>query len=167
MSNPIFAGTAQPQKRKAGQPTKFKPEFNEQVEKLCKLGATDEDLAGFFNVDKSTITNWKKVHPEFFASIKKAKMLADMDIAESLHEKARSGDTVASIFWLKNRSAHAWRDRQENVNLNAEAANADELAELLNVLDGRARATGAAQAQEPKPGEAGGLPLADAKPLPH
>ena len=34
--------------RRQGRPTKFKEEFIEQAEKLCKLGATDVDLADFF-----------------------------------------------------------------------------------------------------------------------
>ena len=31
-----------------GRPPKYKPEFAEQAEKLCALGATDADLADFF-----------------------------------------------------------------------------------------------------------------------
>ena len=30
-----------------GRPSKFKPEFIEQAEKLCKLGATDLEMADF------------------------------------------------------------------------------------------------------------------------
>jgi len=46
-------------KQKEGRPTKYLSEYNEQVEKLCKLGATDKQLADFFNVTEKTINNWK------------------------------------------------------------------------------------------------------------
>jgi len=49
-----------------GRPTKYKPEYDAQALKLCRLGATDEQLADFFNTTFQTINNWKKAHPSFF-----------------------------------------------------------------------------------------------------
>lgn len=121
-----------------GRPTKYKEEFNIQVEKLCKLGATDEELANFFDVDVSTINNWKIDHPEFFESIKAGKNLADANVAASLYHRATGyshedvdikmyegriietkltkhypPDPTSMIFWLKNRQSAKWRDKQE------------------------------------------------------
>jgi hypothetical protein len=73
----------------AGRPTDYREEYCEQAEKLCKLGATDAELADFFEVDESTINNWKIAHPEFFESIKKGKFLADANVADSLYQRAR------------------------------------------------------------------------------
>jgi len=75
-------------KRKEGRPSPYKKEYNEQVEKLCKLGATDKDIADFFNVCIATITNWKKKDKEFLAALKKGKQIADMNVAESLYKRA-------------------------------------------------------------------------------
>lgn len=133
----------------AGRPTDYREEYNLQVEKLCKLGATDAEIADFFEVEESTINNWKLAHPEFLESIKKGKKIADAEIADSLFQRAKgyshkavkifpSGgetedeqgnkikgplivpyiehyppDTVAAIFWLKNRQKDKWRDKQE------------------------------------------------------
>jgi hypothetical protein len=122
----------------AGRPTLYKEEFNEQVEKLCKLGATDNEIADFFEVDVSTINNWKISHPEFFESIKKGKILADSNVADRLYQRALGfehdgeeikiadgevirvpirkiypPDATAAIFWLKNRRSKEWRDKQE------------------------------------------------------
>lgn len=133
----------------AGRPTDYREEYNLQVEKLCKLGATDAEIADFFEVGESTINNWKLAHPEFLESIKKGKKIADAEIADSLFQRAKgyshkavkifpSGgetedeqgnkikgplivpyiehyppDTVAAIFWLKNRQKDKWRDKQE------------------------------------------------------
>jgi len=57
----------------AGRPTSFQPEFAVQAEKLCRLGATDAELAHFFEVDEATINRWKHVQPDFRASLKRAK----------------------------------------------------------------------------------------------
>lgn len=72
-----------------GRPTKYKEDYNEQAYKLCLLGATDAKLADFFDVDESTINNWKLDFPEFFESIKKGKLRADAEIAEGLYNRAK------------------------------------------------------------------------------
>lgn len=126
-----------------GGPSKYKPEFDNQAYKLCLLGATDKDLADFFEVDESTINNWKIDHESFFESIKEGKLITDMTIAEKLKNRAEGAvikkdvaikyktgrfeedikiitleeelppDTTALIFWLKNRAGKYWRDKQE------------------------------------------------------
>jgi len=97
-----------------GRPTLFKPEYTEQVEKLCKLGATDVDLADFFHVDRTTIINWRKSNPEFFNTTKNAKDEADDKVEASLYQNATTEkNTTAQIFWLKNRRPKEWRDRRE------------------------------------------------------
>lgn len=120
-----------------GQPTKYKSEYVVQVEKLCLLGATDKDIADFFEVSESTLNNWKNEHPEFLESIKKGKMLADANVAERLYKRALGyeapdidirvienqivetplikhypPDPTSAIFWLKNRQPEKWRDKQ-------------------------------------------------------
>lgn len=71
-----------------GAPTKYKAAYNVQAEKLCKLGATDAELADFFDVVESTINLWKLEHPKFSESIKRGKLLADANIANSLYQRA-------------------------------------------------------------------------------
>lgn len=60
-----------------------------QAEKLCKLGATDAELADFFEVVESTINLWKLEHPKFSESIKRGKLQADAEIASSLFHRAK------------------------------------------------------------------------------
>lgn len=72
----------------AGRPTKYEEKYNEQAYKLCLLGATDKDLADFFEVEEQTINNWKHDFPQFFESIKEGKTIADMHLAEKLKNKA-------------------------------------------------------------------------------
>lgn len=123
--------------KKEGRKSLYRVEYNEQARKLCVLGATDADLADFWGVTVATLTNWKKVHPEFFASLKRGKIQADAEVADSLYQRAvgyshkavkimqHDGasfehgfvehyppDVAAAIFWLKNRQAGRWRNDQ-------------------------------------------------------
>lgn len=122
-------------------PSKYKPEFAAQSLKLCRLGATDKELADFFEVNEDTINEWKKVHPEFSESLKGGKALADAEVADKLFKRATGyehdavkivanantgqehvvayterypPDTTAAIFWLKNRRPDIWRDKTES-----------------------------------------------------
>lgn len=118
--------------------TEYRAQYAKQAEKLCKLGATDAELADFFDVTETTINNWKIAHPRFFESIKKGKLFADAEVADKLFKRATGyshkdvdikviegaivetpltkhypPDTAAAIFWLKNRQRAKWRDKIE------------------------------------------------------
>src|SRR6516162_5364463 len=71
-----------------GRPTLFRPEFVDQVRKLCQLGATDVEVARFFQVDPSTIYLWRIQHPEFSESMKIGKALPDDRVERSLYQRA-------------------------------------------------------------------------------
>lgn len=123
----------------AGRPTSYRDEFVEQAEKLCKLGATDVELADFFEVAVSTLYLWKIEHPEFSEALKRGKLIADAEVADKLFKRATGyshddvdirvvdgmivetplikhypPDTIAAIFWLKNRQRDKWRDKVES-----------------------------------------------------
>jgi len=97
----------------AGPQLRYKLEYPEQAARLCQLGATDMELAEFFDVSKQTIYNWKERFPEFRDAIRLAKFEADMKVTESLYNKALAGDVTACIYWTKNRRPDLWRDRKE------------------------------------------------------
>ena len=124
-----------------GRPSSYKEEYAEQAYKLCLLGATDKDMADFFEVSEQTINAWKKKQPSFIESLKKGKVMADSNVAQKLYKRANgyeytekkierdadsgkvfketlttkqvAADTTAQIFWLKNRQPDKWRDKQE------------------------------------------------------
>lgn len=122
-----------------GRPTLFTPEMVEQAKKLCRLGATDLEMADFFEVNVATIYRWKHTHPEFCDALKAGKEAADERVERSMYAKATGytfdavkimavegvvhkvayrehlppSDTAA-IFWLKNRRPKEWRDRIED-----------------------------------------------------
>ncbi len=79
-------------------PTKYKTSFNKQAEQLCRLGATDTELAEFFEVNEDSIHTWKKRYPKFSESIKRGKTIADIKVADSLFKRA-NGYKVKEVFF--------------------------------------------------------------------
>ena len=68
---------SRPEPKRMGRPTKYEPEFPKQAEKLCLLGATDVDLADFFEVDVTTIWRWATRYEDFRNALKAGKEAAD------------------------------------------------------------------------------------------
>jgi len=121
---------------KAGRPTKYKSEYDDQAYKYCLLGATNERLGELFEVDSSTINDWIAKYETFSAAVKRGRVIADAEVAQSLFHRAKGyshpdvhisnfqgeitktetvkhypPDTAAGFIWLKNRAK--WRDKQE------------------------------------------------------
>ena len=121
-----------------GQPARYKPEYRELARKYCLLGATNEELGGFFGVTRRTIDNWIANVPEFAASVREGRAFADAKVARCLYERAvgyeytakRSvlhqgkeltltnvvhlpPDIRACIFWLRHRRPANWREQAE------------------------------------------------------
>lgn len=121
-----------------GRPTDYRPEFPEQAEKLCQLGATDIEIADFFEVDVRSIYRWKHAHPNFSDALKAGKEAADERVKRGLYQRAVGysfesekvfqyegavvrapirehvpPDPGAAMNWLKNRQPSEWRDKRE------------------------------------------------------
>lgn len=129
-------------KNKGGRPKEpvaSKVDFK-QLTLLCAKGFTDQELAEFYKVNRSTIHRWK-ADKQFLQHQKSGKELSDNKVVRSLYERAcgyshqavkmfvHEGkvitkdytehyppDTTAAIFWLKNRQPDDWRDRHEMKN---------------------------------------------------
>lgn len=128
----------QPVSDQVGRPTDYEPGFCREAAELCANGATDAELADFFEVSIRTIYNWKARFPEFLQATKAAKDIADERVERSLYLKAIGytfdavkifmptgasapvfaayrehcpPDTNAATFWLKNRRPDQWREK--------------------------------------------------------
>jgi hypothetical protein len=114
----------------------FRPEFADQARKLCQLGATDIELADFFDVAPETISAWRATHKEFSAAMRIGSEAANDRVERSLYQRACGyerdafriingkngvirvpyrehvpGDVTAQKKWLCNRMPHKWRDK--------------------------------------------------------
>lgn len=124
----------------AGRPTKYTDALAKQAAKLCEIGATDQEVADFFEINVATVYRWKHDHPKFCEALKTGKSLADDRVERSLYQRAIgyeqdevkifmpanaekpvyapfrakiAPDVTAGIFWLKNRRGDAWRDKHD------------------------------------------------------
>jgi hypothetical protein len=75
-------------KQKVGVKGKYTPAVLRQVEKLILLGAKDEKLIDFLQINSATFYRWQKAHPEFRELILRGKEKFDSTIADSLYRKA-------------------------------------------------------------------------------
>lgn len=153
------------EKRGRGRPTKYKEEYATTVVKHAMLGCTNEELARVvFEVPLGTLNRWIAQKEDFREALKKGREEADSAVSASLYRRAlgfsheavkifydpKTGtdkqvrfiqryapDTIACIFWLKNRRPDLWRDKQiaELVGKDdtpLELVDADKLRDTLN-----------------------------------
>lgn len=121
-------------KGKPGTKTKYRPEFVEQARKLASLGATNVEMADFFEIHIRNFHLWLNVHPELRDAIRVGKERPDERVKRSLYERAtgydyseevavKVGDDVrvvtirkhippdvhAGTLWLTNRRPDEWK----------------------------------------------------------
>ncbi len=119
-------------KNKGGRPSKIHNIDFDKVEELAGYGLVDTEIASMLDISEPTLNTYKK-DDKFFKSIKKGKLKADEKVVKSLYKRACGyaitkqaldsngrvhdleveipADTIAQIFWLKNRKPDQWRDR--------------------------------------------------------
>ncbi len=110
----------------------FRREFCGLAHDYCLLGATNAELAEYFEVAPRTIDNWIAGHPAFADAVRAGGVVADARVARGLYERAvgyswtverkvlpraRSGRSrtlsiirptrAPGIFWLRNRRRDA------------------------------------------------------------
>jgi hypothetical protein len=138
-----------------GRPTLFEPEMCEQAHNYCLLGATNDELAGFFHVSPSTIDRWIADHADFGGAVKRGRIVADSRVARGLYDRAvgyehkveRSvvvgnelkpvtttihypPNVQACIFWLRNRRRRTWSDPGREASGDPSATAIDDIALL-------------------------------------
>lgn len=77
-----------PEKKKMGRPSKFDLVKINQIRQLYLDGWDDMQVAAFYEVALSTLSTWKRDHPDFMKAIKEWKAEADEDVEKSLYERA-------------------------------------------------------------------------------
>lgn len=125
----------------AGRPTKYDPErMPDKVRKLCRLGATDYEIAQILEINRETLYRWKIEHEDFSNAFIDGKAKWDDRVERSLLERATGysyeserlfcykgtvkrvpvvehvpPDPGAAKQWLSSRRPDKWREttRQE------------------------------------------------------
>lgn len=128
--------TPHARKEPFGRPTDYRPEFARIAAAMCKMGATDCELAHEFGVSTFTIWNWRSKYEDFSNALKEGKDAFDDRIERSLAMKAcgysfhseklfcyegnvTRADVIEHVppdvgaikLWLINRRPDQWRDK--------------------------------------------------------
>ncbi len=85
----------------------------------AREGLTDEQIASNCKINVATLYRWKNKHCEICEALKNNKEIADYEVENALYKSALAGNTVAQIFWLKNRQSNKWREKQDRNNNDA------------------------------------------------
>ncbi len=131
-----------------------------KIEGWARDGATDEILAEFMGISRSTLSEWKKKFPKISDTLKKGKDIVDRQVENALLKNAlgyeyeevntfitqdengntqkkiqkvkryQRPDTTAQIFWLKNRKPTDWREKQ-NIEFNTDVAESEKTIEKI------------------------------------
>ena len=83
------------------------PEQVRETETLAALLSQDQ-IADYFGIARNTFRAICEREPEVLERYKKGKAKAIAHVANGLLQKARGGDTVSSIFYLKTQAG--WRE---------------------------------------------------------
>lgn len=138
----------------------LEPEGLTLIEGWARWGLTEKQIAKNMGCSLSTLSAWKKDHPEILQSLKKGKEVADFEVENALYKRATGyeieetitkivkgkevtetvkkripPDTTAAIFWLKNRRPDRWRDRPDPDQTDTLAAAARILGEIGGVIE--------------------------------
>lgn len=85
--------------KKPGVKSSCTKEVVQEAFRYCLLGATNRELAEFFDVDKTTVGYWYKTNPEFAQAVDEGRFKADAKVAEALYLAAKGYEhTVVKFF---------------------------------------------------------------------
>lgn len=100
---------------KMGRPSKYDAAFCVVAETTLALGYSEAVLAGDLGVCIDTVTEWKKAHEEFSASVRLGRAKGARVWEDRLAKLADQniGNATGIIFGLKNRQPDAWKDKTE------------------------------------------------------
>ena len=156
--------------KRRGRPSQYRAEFVEQAYKQCLAGATDADLARFFDVSEQTLNTWKRKQPEFLESLRRGKEVAHGEVANAIYRAAVGyertvekvvdgavvackewvpGDVGAMKYFMNNRRHRDWRnDPEVSVEVNNSTLNLP--ADIINKANEARKARQLYEAETPQ-----------------
>lgn len=114
------------EKRPIGRPSKYRPEFCQAVIEDGRLGFSLSAFAGGIEVDRDTITEWRKVHPEFDQACKTAKAVRARFLEGGMMERDIPAPAMnARKFALVNCAEDDWRSETTLKHVGGDPASGD------------------------------------------
>lgn len=157
----------------------YHPSYDAHAFKICLLwGATNAEIAAYFECAESTIRSWRNNYPSFDNAIRAGKTEADARVAEGLYSRAvgmkvktekvqydaRRGqfvrtdteeyippDVQAASLWLMNRQPEKWKPPRQRTELTGEDGKPIEVSDVTARELLERRLAGIASRAEPEP----------------
>lgn len=100
---------------KVGRPTKYDPSYCAMIVEHMAEGASMLSFAAEIDVDRSTLNEWMRQHPEFSQAVSrgKAKCAAWWERVGRNIAVTGEGNSTMAVFGLKNMGRDEWSDKQE------------------------------------------------------
>lgn len=109
-----------------GRPTKYDPSYCDAVIADGQLGFSLTAFAGGIGVDRSTISEWRKVHPDFDAACKSAMAVRSRFLEGGMMERDIPAPAMnARKFALVNCAPEDWRSEQTIKHVGGDPASGD------------------------------------------
>ena len=105
-------GEAVKEKRPMGRPSKYKPEFCQQIIELGKQGKSIAQMASHFDVDKASIYDWAASQEEFSTALARAKAHSQTWWENKAQENMDNRNFNAQL-WLKSVASRFREDYTE------------------------------------------------------
>lgn len=101
------------EKRPQGRPTKYDPAYCDLVVADAAMGFSLTAFAGGIQIDRDTVTEWRKVHPDFDAACRAAKAVRARFLETGIMKEDIPGPAMnARKFALVNCAEEDWREKQ-------------------------------------------------------
>ena len=101
-----------------GRPTKYRPEFCEQVIELGKLGKSIEQIGGALDVGTRTLFAWRDEYEEFQHALERAKeyeMIWWEEQAQTYMLEHKDGPKLNTGLWSRSMAARFPKKYRESV----------------------------------------------------
>ncbi len=110
----------------AGRPSKYQPEFCDEVVELGREGKSPAQMASHFDVSRQTIDNWAADNPEFLEALTRAKAHSQA-WWEDQGAKGMVGDKFNAAVWKVSMQARFREDYTERKEISGPDGKAIEL----------------------------------------
>lgn len=96
-----------------GRPSEYDPSYCDLARDFMSKGYSISALAGEIGVNRDSLYEWEKVHPDFSDALKQSRYMRIRALENKLLSAEIGPHVTAAIFALKNAMPDEWRDRHE------------------------------------------------------
>lgn len=96
-----------------GRPTKYRPEYCDDIIDYMSQGFSKEAYAGKIRVSKHRIYDWMKKYKAFRHAVKQGEVGCQQHWEEIGHDMALAGQGNAAIWIFNMKNRFGWRDRKD------------------------------------------------------